>query len=662
MIRICKICNEEFSDNNLLSNHLCSKHHISSRTYYDTYIKKEDEGICETCGNETKYISMTEGYRRFCCNSCAQLSKSVQEKYKETCRKKYGADHYSSTGMWLESIKKTNMEKYGVEFAPQSEELKKKQAQTFMKKYGTVQYSQTDECKEKVAQTNTEKYGKPYLMQVDDFKNKSKQTCIEKYGHENVSQVQEIQERKIKTNRERYGVDWFSNSEKTKQTCIEKYGVSSYMKTDEYAVKTRQTNLIKYGKPYFSQTDEFIRRTKETNLSKYGVEYASQNHDIRVKSQSRYMYNMKNVDSSWELAYYIWLKEHDVKFEYQPDMVFEYEYGGERHKYHPDFKVNGVIQEIKGLQFFEDQDSTKRMINPYDREQDGLFEAKHQCMLRNNVEIITDCKEYVDYVNEKYGPEYLQRFRITNILGIYETLGEFPYFSFRNLSLNAPYAIIQQYHRSIWDARVGNNMSPVEAWRDKDILLKVISNRLIYKEPPYTPNKILQGLNITKLAPKVSVFKPSIGIGLIKRHLSDMDEIFDPFSGFSGRMLAAAKCGKRYTGQDINELHVEESNAIVRDFGLSDCTVVKKDIFESVGEYDCLFTCPPYEDMERWNDDDKNMTCDQWIEECLNRFKCKKYLFVVDRTEKYKDDIVETIENRSHFGKNTEYVILISYK
>ena len=135
-------------------------HHISSRTYYDTYLKKVDEGICETCGNETKYISMTEGYRRFCCNSCAQQSKSVREKYKETNRKKYGADHYSSTGMWLESIKKTNMEKYGVEYAPQSEELKKKQAQTFMEKYGTVQYSQTDECKAKVAQTNTEKYGK----------------------------------------------------------------------------------------------------------------------------------------------------------------------------------------------------------------------------------------------------------------------------------------------------------------------------------------------------------------------------------------------------------------------------------------------------------------------------------------------------------------------
>ena len=37
----------------------------------------------------------------------------------------------------------------------------------------------------------------------------------------------------------------------------------------------------------------------------------------------------------------------------------------------------------------------------------------------------------------------------------------------------------------------------------------------------------------------------------------------------------------------------------------------------------------------------------------------QKYLFVIDMTDKYKDSIVETIENKSHFGINTEYVILI---
>ena len=47
------------------------------------------------------------------------------------------------------------------------------------------------------------------------------------------------------------------------------------------------------------------------------------------------------------------------------------------------------------------------------------------------------------------------------------------------------------------------------------------------------------------------------------------------------------------------------------------------------------------------------------IDLCLKKHKCKKYLFVVDKTEKYKNNIVEIIENKSHIGSNNEYVILI---
>lgn len=77
-------------------------------------------------------------------------------------------------------------------------------------------------------------------------------------------------------------------------------------------------------------------------------------------------------------------------------------------------------------------------------------------------------------------------------------------------------------------------------------------------------------------------------------------------------------------------------------------------------ENECLFTCPPYGLKEIWNSNEYNLTCDQWIDECLKRFECKKYLFVVEDSIKYKDNIVETIENSSHFNKNKEFVILIN--
>ena len=70
-------------------------------------------------------------------------------------------------------------------------------------------------------------------------------------------------------------------------------------------------------------------------------------------------------------------------------------------------------------------------------------------------------------------------------------------------------------------------------------------------------------------------------------------------------------------------------------------------------------TCPPYGNKEHWNNNEVIKSCDDWIDECINRYICDYYLFVVDKTTKYHYNIVETIINKSHFGSNNEYVVLI---
>ena len=84
-------------------------------------------------------------------------------------------------------------------------------------------------------------------------------------------------------------------------------------------------------------------------------------------------------------------------------------------------------------------------------------------------------------------------------------------------------------------------------------------------------------------------------------------------------------------------------------------------MLESSGSYPCLFTCPPYGDKEKWNErnDLVEKSCDEWIQECMQRFDCERYLFVVDGTEYFEDNIVEEIDNSSHMGKGKEYVVLI---
>ena len=62
---ICKICGEE-----LKTMHHLQKHNISSKDYYEKYLKKDDEGICLYCSKQTKYISLLQGYRQFCSCKC----------------------------------------------------------------------------------------------------------------------------------------------------------------------------------------------------------------------------------------------------------------------------------------------------------------------------------------------------------------------------------------------------------------------------------------------------------------------------------------------------------------------------------------------------------------------------------------------------------------
>ena len=79
----------------------------------------------------------------------------------------------------------------------------------------------------------------------------------------------------------------------------------------------------------------------------------------------------------------------------------KYEYDGRTFVYHPDFKICNRIVEIKGDQFFRINESTgkEEMFCQYGRKKlgeekwnwlCGKFEAKHQCMLKNNVVILRD--------------------------------------------------------------------------------------------------------------------------------------------------------------------------------------------------------------------------------------------------------------------------------
>ena len=233
-----------------------------------------------------------------------------------------------------------------------------------------------------------------------------------------------------------------------------------------------------------------------------------------------------------------------------------------------------------------------------------------------------------------------------------------------NVTEYIPYAklgqsIIRQYHKSMYHAHVGSYKSPYDAWYDDKLLKKAIINRLIYKND-VDPSKILAGFSIAKIAPKVSMFNPVLAKYLTLKYLKDYDEVFDPFSGYSGRMLGVASTGKYYVGQDLNNVAVEESNHIIEFLDLATCTVSNKDICMSSVTYQSLLTCPPYYKNEIYSDEIKFKSCAEWIDEVISKFTCQRYVFVVDSTVKYADSIAEVLKSKSHFSQTEEHVVVIN--
>lgn len=158
--------------------------------------------------------------------------------------------------------------------------------------------------------------------------------------------------------------------------------------------RTKNTCMSRYGKEYYAQTTESKNRNKQICLNKFGYTSYAHTPEFIKTHRKRIEYGGVYFDSSWEIYVYKYCLNNDISFEYQPCIMFDYEYDGVIRKYYPDFLINGKLYEVKGNHFFKDG----KMINPYNRSEDELYEAKHQCMIDNNVVILT--KYEINHLDE----------------------------------------------------------------------------------------------------------------------------------------------------------------------------------------------------------------------------------------------------------------------
>ena len=485
------------------------------------------------------------------------------------------------------------------------------------------------------ANTMQERFGVSYSMESPELRKKAQQTTFEHYGVAHPAQSDDVRS-------------------KMTQTCQTRYGVENYAQCNQYKQQVKDTCLRKYGVEYVTQTDEFKTKGEQTCLEKYGVRRPMQSREIHQG-----MWNIRKnlkaadgtpLDSSYEVKVYDFWKS--LGLDVERNIPIEYEYNGETRTTFIDFKVDGVLFEVKGLHLLE---------GVYDY-QGVPIGVKLDLYKKHHVVLITDKSDKtIDLFGKpnsttSNGLKYLDKCP-KPLIGVDITLfddnPEFPYADDRP--------------KCFYDVRVDGKPSAAEAFYDPNVRWKMIYNRIQYSGGFIDNHLVLTAMNVTRTCKQPSWFSKTLANRLISTYCSQ-DVVYDLAAGWGARADACSELGKTYISCDFNKELVDWHIAQGRD------TISWHDGRTFTYDKPCsIFICPPYSDpntgrcFENYNfagfdESAQTLTQCQWLKIAMENapefvdatMVCK----VIDSGwEKF---VVETIDNKSHFGINHEYVIHIT--
>lgn len=213
--KICPLCGNEFiSKQNRI---VCDKPHYKTCKYCNEVFQLHNSG------------GISKNLNRDCCYKKECIAKSRKEKRDKTNLEKYGDTNYNNPNKaketylekygdyksHTEKIKKTMLERYGVDNPAKSKEIYDKIRKTNLERYGVETPFESKEIQDKFKKTMNEKYGTNWAMESEELKNKMMKTKMEKYGNLGyTSDLKIAQEKAINTNMKKYGVPWFCMTDK----------------------------------------------------------------------------------------------------------------------------------------------------------------------------------------------------------------------------------------------------------------------------------------------------------------------------------------------------------------------------------------------------------------------------------------------------------------
>lgn len=124
-----------------------------------------------------------------------------------------------------------------------------------------------EECKYcRIKKTNMEKYGVENVMNINKISKKVSETL--KYKNKNLTKKERSEQLKKRIIKKYGDLDnfYFSLNEKKKKTCLEKYGVENVMLVDEIKKKGQSTCFDRYGEINPMFVNEFIEKSTKKSV------------------------------------------------------------------------------------------------------------------------------------------------------------------------------------------------------------------------------------------------------------------------------------------------------------------------------------------------------------------------------------------------------------
>lgn len=232
---------------------------------------------CEACGGEPAFVSLSQGFRRFCSEKCADSAKRRRAELEcEVC-----GGSFEALPSKADRRRTCSPECQARWLSERSGDALERRRETVRSRYGVDNVFELDEVRERGRQTRVRRYGDA------DFTNReqARETSLERYDEEHPMRDPDVSARMVRSQRERYGGVGLASQEireKVRETNLKRHGAEVPQRTAAVKRKARETCERRHGGQ--GMASEALRgRIERTNLETYGHRVASKSERVRER-------------------------------------------------------------------------------------------------------------------------------------------------------------------------------------------------------------------------------------------------------------------------------------------------------------------------------------------------------------------------------------------